>query len=148
MPLSLLESIQHWSDVQSLLTRTTEQDLTFKYPMARKMLSATFALYRWYRQRNSASKWLGVVPSQSSMTAGIGRSGKFGIDGEDGDIFDNAEPGAEEVSGDELDVVPAEPDTETEFPAGGDPDDALADSDQDEPPMPPHHNNAIFMGPV
>jgi hypothetical protein len=143
MPLSLLETIQHWSDVQSLLTRTTEQDLTFKYPAARKMLSATFALYRWYRQRNSASKWLGITASQNSLIPAnqhaVYNSERIkiaGMESEEADLFDGADPGAEEVSDNELDVVPVEPDTETEFPGGGDPDDGLNDSDADDPAMP------------
>lgn len=65
MPSSLLESIQYWADVQSILTRTSEQDITFKYPIAKKMLSATVQLYRWYRQRNSAAKWLGLVATHN-----------------------------------------------------------------------------------
>lgn len=61
LPVTLLESIQYWSDVQSLLTRATEQDMSFKYPMAKKMLSATVMLYRWYKHRTTASRWLGLV---------------------------------------------------------------------------------------
>lgn len=65
MPPALLESIHYWADVQSLLTRVTEQEVIWKYPIAKKMLSATVALYRWYCQRNSAAKWLGLVATHN-----------------------------------------------------------------------------------
>jgi hypothetical protein len=140
MPLSLLESIQYWSDIQSILTRTTEQDISFKYPLARKMLSAAVGLYRWYRQRNLAPKWLGLVPVHNALTAanlnssmmmgGGGLSTGIGIlEADEVDGFEVTDVGAEEGSDADLDVVPADPDTETEFPAG---DDNLVDSDAEE----------------
>lgn len=69
------------------------------------------------------------------------------FEGEEGDIFEATDPGAEECSDNELDALPIDPDTETEFAAGGDLDDVLADSDQDDPVVVNGHNN-IFMGPV
>lgn len=72
------------------------------------------------------------------------------LEAEEADIFEATDPGAEEGSDNELDVLPVEPDTETEFAPPGDADDAMADSDhEDGMPMGGngHHNN-IFMGPV
>mmetsp|Transcript_19516 Transcript_19516/g.21165 ORF Transcript_19516/g.21165 Transcript_19516/m.21165 type:complete len:662 (+) Transcript_19516:299-2284(+) len=146
MPPALLESIHYWADVQSLLTRVTEQEVIWKYPIAKKMLSATVALYRWYRQRNSAAKWLGLVATHNGPSLKLLNM----LEAEEADIFEATDPGAEEGSDNELDVLPVEPDTETEFAPPGDADDAMADSDhEDGMPMGGngHHNN-IFMGPV
>ena len=70
------------------------------------------------------------------------------FEAEEADIFEATDPGAEEGSDNELDVLPVEPDTETEFAAPGDPDDALADSDHEDGPMGGNGHNNIFMGPV
>lgn len=44
-----------------MLTRHTEDDVVFKPSMARQMLAASISLYKWYRNRQSAVKSLGLV---------------------------------------------------------------------------------------
>ena len=61
MPAELLVSLRTWSDTQSLLSRTTEADVSFKAPFARKMLDVAMQLARWYRQRSSSVKALGLA---------------------------------------------------------------------------------------
>lgn len=46
MPEPLLQSLLTWSDVQSLLHRTGEADITFKAPIAKQMHAVVNALYR------------------------------------------------------------------------------------------------------
>jgi hypothetical protein len=65
----LLDLMRHWSDVQSLVYRTGEADVTFRSPIARKMLNAASALYKWHRYRCSSTKALGLVQSHSSASA-------------------------------------------------------------------------------
>ena len=65
----LLESIRQWSDVQSLLSRTSEADVSFRHPLAKKMLSAALSLYKWHRMRNSGVRALGLEASSSSCVS-------------------------------------------------------------------------------
>eukprot|EP01036_Dinobryon_divergens_P026735 gene26735-35415_t len=58
MPEPLLQSLLTWSDVQSLLHRSGEADISFKAPIAKQMHAMVNALYRWFRHRCSASKTL------------------------------------------------------------------------------------------
>ena len=44
---SLIESLCEWSDVQSLSMRCKENDITFRYPMAKKLHSVAIALFKW-----------------------------------------------------------------------------------------------------
>lgn len=46
MPEPLLQSLLTWSDVQSLLHRSGEADVSFKAPIAKQMHAVVNALYR------------------------------------------------------------------------------------------------------
>ena len=46
MPEPLLQSLLTWSDVQSLLHRSGEADISFKAPIAKQMHAMVNALYR------------------------------------------------------------------------------------------------------
>jgi hypothetical protein len=47
MPQPLLDCLCTWSDVQSLLVRSNEMEVSFKYQMTKQMYSASVALYRF-----------------------------------------------------------------------------------------------------
>jgi len=66
MTPTLLDSLCQWSDVQNLLIRSSEQEVSFKAPLARKMLTVTAALFKWYRHRGNFPKALiSCLPSLS-----------------------------------------------------------------------------------
>lgn len=70
MPIALLHSLCKWADVQSLISRYQEEDIevVFKSSMAREMFDVSIALYRWFKYRLSAVKYLGLVtPSDNAM---------------------------------------------------------------------------------
>jgi hypothetical protein len=60
MSPTVLETIANWSSVQSLLHNSADTDISFKWPFARRMLTATMTMYRWFRNHNSALKTLGL----------------------------------------------------------------------------------------
>lgn len=68
MPESLLESLCLWADTQSLQSRCSSSEVTFRWPWARRMLSVAVDLYKWYKQRVSAVKWLQLFPPQREST--------------------------------------------------------------------------------
>jgi len=71
MPEPLLQSLVTWADIQSLLQRSSEVEVTFKTQMARQMHTAAIALYRWHRHRSAASKALRLVaPSAVNSSSG------------------------------------------------------------------------------
>lgn len=53
MPKFLVEMLCTWSDLQSLVQRTSDSDIQFKQNLARKFLDAALALFRWYRTKNN-----------------------------------------------------------------------------------------------
>jgi len=61
MPAGLVASLCTWADTQSILARTTEVDVSFKAPFARKFLQVAALLNKWYRQRSSSVKTLGLA---------------------------------------------------------------------------------------
>lgn len=114
MSASLLESIRQWSDVQNLISRTTELDVSFRHPLAKKMLAAALALYKWHRQRNNSVKALGLDTAVGSLaTAGCEDDVAERLEGEEGSDVEGL----------------MDQDTETELPAEGDVDDAQDDED-------------------
>jgi len=142
IPPALVDMLQQWSDVQSILLRTNEHEVTFKYPIARKMLVTTIALYRWYRQRNAAMKCLGLIPAalsgsnlgilcDSTLMSHNMKAVRF-IENEEGDLIGATDAGGEEFSDNEIDIIPMEPDTENEFIPHDENDNILADSDNEE----------------
>ena len=114
MSPSLIESIKEWSDVQSLLSRTNEMDVSFKHSFAKRMLTAAISLFKWYRMRHSGTKALGLDSnSSSSLCLGCEDDVAERLDGEEGSDVENL----------------MDQDTETELPAEGDADDAQDDED-------------------
>lgn len=114
MSSNLLESIRQWSDVQSLLSRTTEADVSFRHPLAKKMLAAALSLFKWHRIRNSGVKALGLdAISNSCATVGCEDDVAERLEGEEGSDVEGL----------------MDQDTETELPAEGDADDAQDDED-------------------
>ena len=88
--------------------------MTFRHPLAKKMLAAALVLYKWHRTRNSGVKALGLD----------GTSGYPSSAGCEDDV-------AERLEGEEGSDVEGlmDQDTETELPAEGDADDAQDDED-------------------
>lgn len=114
MSPALLEIIREWSDVQSILYRTAEGDVSYRHPFAKKMYVAVKALYDWHSQRHSSVRALGLDTLSSSSSGSTRR----------GDIYGRFE--GEEFS--DVEGV-MDQDTETELPAEGDADDAQDDED-------------------
>lgn len=65
MPPALLDSLCSWADVQSLLSRSNASEVIFKWPIARRMLAVAVELFKWHKQRISATKWLGLISTHS-----------------------------------------------------------------------------------
>ena len=106
--------MKQWSDVQSLLARVTESEVTFRHPLAKKMLAAALAMYKWHRMRHNGVKALGLdTATGSSACQGCGDDAAERLEGEDGSDVEGL----------------MDQDTETELPAEGDADDAQDDED-------------------
>jgi hypothetical protein len=126
----LIEAIQTWADVQSLLNRTTDVEVSFKTSLVRRMHVDALALFRWYRYRSSAQKVLyatqGIFANNansSMMTLGLSEAGGLSNqahslmcvdENDDGDNMDATDAGGEEISDAELDDGMMD-DTETEL---------------------------------
>lgn len=114
MSPSLLESMKEFSHAQGLLSHTSELDVTFKHPFAKRMLAAAISLFKWYRMRHNGTKALGLdATSSSSSSLGCEDDVAERLDGEEGSDVENL----------------MDQDTETELPAEGDADDAQDDED-------------------
>ena len=89
--------------------------MSFRHPLAKKMLAAALSLYKWQRMRHSGAKALGLdATNNSSVCAGCGEDDVAErLDGEEGSDVENL----------------MDQDTETELPAEGDADDAQDDED-------------------
>ncbi len=159
MPPSLLEIINHWSDVQSMLQRSNESEISFKWPFARRMLTATVSMYRWYRQRSSAQKTLNIcspmneVLSSTTVSRFSGMSGakRAGlVDPDDLELLEVTDAGGEEASDIEHDIAIQEQENDNDVgPAVGN-EPTIGDSD-DESIGAGHHNQnhhaqAIVLG--
>ena len=159
MPTSLLESINNWADIQSLLMRTNDTEITFKWPLARRMLTTTVAFYRWYRMRGNAQKWLGLNPPESaisvvthaalmnrtSVTSNMRLAGI--MDGDEGELMEATDAGGEEASDIEHDIAIAENEADNEF-IPQDNEAPVLDSDDDSVVANTHHQAAqiAFFG--
>jgi hypothetical protein len=112
MPQSILDQMCTWSDVQSLVSRVSDQEIKFKTPVAKKMLSLAVSLFRWYRSRCTGSKALELIdciPEEKIHRMVHDINGNEASDNED---------------------VNVENDTETELPMEGD-GEAEEDDDSD-----------------
>ena len=128
---TLLSMIVTYSDIQSLLSRTNESEVTIRHPMARQMYEATHRLFKWHKRRGFASKAL----SSSSFTTGVSAAAAASRRGNNiaGGVFldDEGDGLATDAGGEESDLEGGlDPDTETEMMAGGDND--LEDAQDDE----------------
>lgn len=144
MPPALVDMLQQWSDIQSILVRTNEHEVTFKYPIARRMLVTTIALYRWFRQRNSSVKCLELIPpilsGAGSTINGAGDTCLYSsnlkyvrfVENDEGELIEATDAGGEEFSDNDIDAIPIEPDTENEYNPNDEADNILGDSDNEE----------------
>eukprot|EP01038_Epipyxis_sp_PR26KG_P014990 gene14990-20164_t len=154
MPPGLLTSLCTWADVQSLIARCSESELSFKSQMARSLHATAIALYRWYRNRSSAVKALNLHAA-SSVSLAIASSIQFSGTGkihygnglqddvDEPDMMEATDAGVE-GSDNENDGIAMDQDTENELGVNdGDPDDLLDDSDDDNN----HHihHNVMFV---
>ena len=67
MPPALIASLSLWADTQSLISRTTEAEVAFKAPFARKLLQVAGQLCRWYRHRSQSVKALALTVDSCDM---------------------------------------------------------------------------------
>ncbi len=160
MPASLVDSLCEWADVQSLLLRTTEADVSFKPAMARQMLVAAIALYRWFRAHQSAVKRLSLILPAAGNTSvddlltaerlNAAQSGgrlTSGMGTEEADLMEETDAGGEASDNDDDGDAAAgaggphyqaDPDTENDEAANGGGggagplDDLLDDSDAED----------------
>lgn len=107
---SLLEAVSGWSDVQSLLQRTTDGDIVMKPLFVKKMHATAVALLKWSRYCSSSQKVLKLALSSgggaTSLTGDVsllsarnmGLTASF-VDGGDGeDNMDATDAGGEDGS--------------------------------------------------
>lgn len=156
MPPSVLDTIYQWSDVQSILQRANESEITFKWPLARRMLTATVSMYRWYRQRCSAQKTLNMSASVSTETAaatshrsqGMNGAKRAGLVDDELEMLEVTDAGGEEASDIEHDIAIAEQENHNDLGPGGN-EQGMGDSD-DESVGGAHHPiqqaQAILLG--
>lgn len=69
MSAELLDSLCSWADVQSLLNRSNVSEVSFKWPLARRMLAVAVELYKWHKHRVSAVRWLDLTTPQALQGA-------------------------------------------------------------------------------
>ena len=126
MPASVIETIYQWSDVQSLLLRAGNSEVAFQYAFARKMFTATIALYRWFRHHCCARKVLGfdnshVISANERLSAllpfpvaspELQSMGQFAL--EDLEFVESMAAGGQEASDIEADLAIAEEGQEEE----------------------------------
>ena len=60
MPVSVLEIIDYIADIQAILSRTLDSDITFKPQLAKKLLSHVTTLYKWYSKDNYVDEVFGI----------------------------------------------------------------------------------------
>lgn len=165
MPQDLLEQLCTSSDIQSMISRTTEVSVVWKKQMAQTMLELALSLYRWYKVSCSSTRHLQLV-SKLPATALQGLSPKprsnsatppeDRVERTRGRIFDRwvimsegLQAGEEQTSDldgeDDLQLLSAmitegaDQDTENEMAVEDDLD--VNDSDDDAPAAPaPNHN--------
>jgi hypothetical protein len=107
MKPSLIDSIVRNSDVQSLAARTSESEVIFKSPMAKKFLACAIALFKWQVTRSCSGRAMGlcVDTDANAQTAplGLACTGRES----DGDVAMT------------VDDAPNDQDTESEIPPDG-----------------------------
>ena len=108
MDQSLIDSLALHSDVQSLAERCNENEVTFKYAMAKKMLQTTIKLYKWQLLKQDPDRAMGLG-GVSSDPEKLGRSITANSIGDD-TIGSNGSPHNDQDTETEIDVVPDEDD--------------------------------------
>jgi hypothetical protein len=82
MPPAVFEAVCMHADTQGMLSRFNDQEISFKPQFARKMLDGAIELYRWYRHRSSAHKYLSVQHYSAAApvvrSAGVGSGAAAG----------------------------------------------------------------------
>lgn len=101
MNQSLVDTLVQWADVQSLSTRASDMEISFKSKLAGNMLNAAISLLKWYRHKTTSIKALeyySVSTNDQAMTENVLPSKEedenefleaTDIGGEDGSDADN-----------------------------------------------------------
>jgi ankyrin repeat protein len=73
---AFLEKLCAWSDIQSLVSRvsSSENQIEYKFPLARQMLQSSIYVFRWFRMRNSATSSLGLIPNRPPVFGSPGNT--------------------------------------------------------------------------
>jgi hypothetical protein len=130
---TLISQLVKHADLQGLATWTTEADVTFRYPVARKLLQCARLLYLWYTARSNHSRISGLMPERLeqisprlSYPSKDALSAALSVD-EDADMLDH--------------------DTETELPNEGDGEEDEEDGDAEgEEEIGEEADNATWQG--
>ncbi len=132
MKESLVNSLCKWSDLQSLICRTGEADITFKAPLAKEVLTQAKLLHRWHLHRTSPLKYYADLYG----LLGVGAVSR-GVHSNEISLYSNGEmiTEATDVGGeDDCSLMDHDQDTETENLAENDmeqddPDDMESDEE-------------------
>ena len=92
------------SDVQSLAARTSDNDVKFMPPVARKLLACAVTLWKWQRTRSCSGRAMGLSSDDADAQAAMGMTARES----DGDAIMSVEE------------TPNDHDTESEIPNDGD----------------------------
>lgn len=158
MNVTLLKDITLWADLQSLSSRVTEAEVSFKPKIAKNYLEIVSSLHKWYRnqviptkalQHLRESKQIREIYSPAGEYIGFERytvNGEFnhshlkrevGMVDNDADIIETTDIGVEDDISDDGDIddIAMDQETENEMAVDGDNDnddqDDYVDSDGD-----------------
>jgi ankyrin repeat protein len=73
---AFLERLCAWSDIQGLVSHmgTGDNQIEYKFPLARQMLQSSIYVFRWFRMRNCATSSLGLIPNKSPSFVSLGNT--------------------------------------------------------------------------
>lgn len=105
MSPTLLDALVQWWDVQSLMSRSTDADVSYKPLCARKLNMLTASLWSWYRDRHAIDSDCACAVEPMDVVAipvALDRpSGEFGGTIEEDGQDDGADSEPSEVAQDE-----------------------------------------------
>lgn len=122
----------------TLMNFGSESEVTFKYPLAKQMLTAALSLFRWFRVRSSGLKLFHMLPSGPALKSGLGYGPLERLmnqcDLTEVSAVEMADVAGEEASDYDIDLLNAiEHDTETEM--------VVDDGENDESDSENEHDN-------
>jgi hypothetical protein len=115
MNAELVKSLKGLADVQSLRSRTTELEITFRSPMVKQALSVAVELFKWHRYRSSSQK-IALHAMSSSLQSRPGQ-GSSNMRDKWLNSYDAAGGSIENLEGTDVagsDLEPLDQDTENE----------------------------------